>query len=191
MREVDYINKDLEKYGRDLRGRPLFRVVWSDDQFEVRKGTFNDFTGSGILIRSETGVKRVPKYNYIKERWILERLWFGRNDELPESEREGSYENIYTFEARDGSYLPLDPKALEPIMYTLLEVTPGEKRKDMDAKEKAKRKASYDYLYNYLDKKTLTGEQVGEQMNGYKRDVDWNPGIKPFDYSNNNAFDKA
>jgi len=176
MREVDYINKDLEKYGRDLRGRPLFRVVWSDDQYEIRKGIFEDYTEGGIFLREVNEARRVPKYSYIKERWILERLWFGVNVELPEAEREGSYENLYTFETKDGRYLPLDPKAIEPIMWTLLECTPGQKRQHMDALIAAKRKKSYDYLYAYLEGKMLTGAQLGEQVSGFHQTVDFGVG---------------
>ena len=105
----------LDKQARvPLRDDPLFRLVWSDDAHELRTGTFRVFSGS-TFIKEVQETKLTAKYNWIKERWILEQ-WFppdiAQNDELPESVQ-GSYEPIYVFD-KAGEPLPL---ALLPVQF--------------------------------------------------------------------------
>lgn len=71
---VDTINKELElKFGRDLYNRVRFRLVWSSDQLEKRRGDFVDITESGIIIREDKDrVREVPKYGFSMDTWILE-----------------------------------------------------------------------------------------------------------------------
>ena len=97
----------LSSYGHNHKGEPIFRVVWSDNQHENRRGEFAEFY-KNIYVRTIIGVKRVKKYPLIKERWIFEK-WFrpeGISD-LPDNVN-GSYECIYIFQDKNGSYLPLD-----------------------------------------------------------------------------------
>jgi hypothetical protein len=104
------INEALKNlYGTYVDGRPKYRIVWSNDQYEYRKGDFNVFY-KNFFLRSERGVKRVPKYNYIHDRWILEELSLSSNSELPESTFKGTYEPIYVFESSQGEYL-------KPLLY--------------------------------------------------------------------------
>ena len=105
----------LDKQARvPLRDNPLFRLVWSDDARELRTGTFRLFSGS-TFIKEVQETKLTAKYNWIKERWILEQ-WFppevAQNDELPESVQ-GSYEPIFVFD-KAGEPLPL---ALLPVQF--------------------------------------------------------------------------
>ena len=102
--EVERINKEIKLlYGSNLSGNSHFRIVWSDDQLEYRKGVFNDFYGS-IFIRTFEGVKQVPKYNYINSRWILEVFVPPiLNTALPNQD---GYEPLYVFESAKGEYLP-------------------------------------------------------------------------------------
>ena len=112
------INKSLARdYGRALSGNPTFRVSWSDKETEIRKGTFNEFYGS-IFIRTYVGVRRVPKYSYIKSRWILERWIPGESfhsDVLLEN-KVGSYEPLYVFTDADDGYLPLNYEVLQFVI---------------------------------------------------------------------------
>jgi hypothetical protein len=106
---IETINGVLvDAYGIDtITGQPIWRVVWSNDQYEKR---LVDKTDSGIiLIHPE--VREVPKYPHNKDRYILERLSLipiENMKELPASKV--SYEPIWTFMDNQGNYLP--PKIL-------------------------------------------------------------------------------
>lgn len=103
MEEAKIINKALERlYGKDIAGRPMYRIVQNLNLTEKRKGTFGIFYGS-ILVAEETGVANVPKYNYIEEGlWILERLYYVSNSELDQNY---SYEPIWVFrDPKTGGY---------------------------------------------------------------------------------------
>jgi hypothetical protein len=104
MTDVEILNQYLKAHGVNDFGQPLYRVVWSDFQLEHRRGVFRDFIGK-IFLREFVGVKEVPKYNFIKERWILER-WFppsmAWHPELPDSSQ-GNYEPLYVFQDRLGT----------------------------------------------------------------------------------------
>ena len=114
---LDTINKYLKQFGLTDSNEPKFRVVWSDDQFEMRRGEFNEFYGT-IFLRVFTGVKRVPKYPFISSRYVLE-CWapphLSFNDELPDAVN-GTYEPLYVFEDSSGNALPLALAPIELIM---------------------------------------------------------------------------
>jgi hypothetical protein len=135
-----------------LTDKPLFRLVWSDDQKELRMRTCRQYS-EGAFIREiqETGL--TEKYSWLPERWVLEQ-WFppevSQTDELPESCL-GSYEPIYVFD-RKGEALPL---ALEPVQFVvrtaLRPKRSGMFRKSLSEevraqKEKAARQADLDLL---------------------------------------------
>lgn len=117
-REINNFLKGIAKVPlRDTE--PIFRLVWSEDQFELRRGTFNEFYGK-IFLREVTGVRQVRKYNYIHEKWVLEQWYppqFCNQEELPESRR-GSYEPIYVFQDKRGNALPVKKAVIEYIIHT-------------------------------------------------------------------------
>jgi hypothetical protein len=99
----------INEYGIDsITGRAIWRIVFSEDQYEKRLGTYDDYTPGGIYIRTVTEVREVPKYKqWIHEKYLLERLVIvpeQNQDELPVSKL--SYEPIFVFENRGGEYLP-------------------------------------------------------------------------------------
>lgn len=99
---IESINeKLLNEFGRELTGEVRFRVVFSEDQFEKR---LTSFTDEGFeLLHPE--VRLLPKYRqYIHERYILERFVpiIGETDLLTKT----AYEAIWTFQDRNGNYLP-------------------------------------------------------------------------------------
>lgn len=131
---VDAVNRKLAEEYRLLDGRAIYRIVWSDEQFEVRKGTFTDWYGH-ILIREEHNITReVKKYWYFdKPSWVLEKLvFFGNRKEMEEVTKElvnaqnGSYETIYRF-YRDSTKqnLPVEFRIVDFIIWRLH--NPGEK----------------------------------------------------------------
>lgn len=104
--------------GLNLYNRPLYQLVWSTSELEMRHGTFREFHDD-IFIRETTETRWTRKYNYIHDRWILER-WIpaelcGNPKELPLS-RQGSYEPIYIFEDANRQYLEPNVKVLEFII---------------------------------------------------------------------------
>ena len=107
---IESLNHQLiDLYGVDtVTGQAMWRIVWSEDQFEHRYGTFTDFTPSGLYIREVTETRYVPKYRqWIKEKYVLEQL-VGIPEvsmkELPATKM--SYEPIYPFQTDSGKYLP-------------------------------------------------------------------------------------
>src|ERR1700694_5267166 len=102
------INNYLKSLAVTPSNDSMFRLSWSDDQFELRKGTYCLYMGE-VFIKEEKRTERVHKYNWIRERWILEK-WtppdqIKEKDELPEWQK-GSYECFYVFETKKGGPLP-------------------------------------------------------------------------------------
>lgn len=104
---IDTINQTLENlYGADFTSKlPLFRIVWSNDQYEKRLMPTTD-DGFYLLVPQ---VREVPKYRqWIMDRYVLERLVL-----VPEMNQKEladikiSYEPLYVFQnAYTDTYLP-------------------------------------------------------------------------------------
>ncbi len=120
MTEITRINKILaDSFGSTLDGKPFFRLVWSDSEFEFRKGTYNEFYGQ-IFLRKIEGVRNVPKYNYIHQRWILERWsppWMVQTNEIV---NHNGYEPLYLFEDKNGNYLDPNLKVCSFVAWHIL-----------------------------------------------------------------------
>ena len=120
---VSSINQQLvDLFGIDtLTGLPIWRIVFSEDQFENRYGTYDDITPSGLFLKTVTEVRYVKKYSqWIHQKYILERLVVVpdfQQDELPTNKV--SYEPIWTFEDKDGNYLPPKLEAAKFIIDTV------------------------------------------------------------------------
>lgn len=120
---VDSINNQLiDQFGIDtVTGLPIWRIVFSEDQFEKRLGTYDDYTPTGIYLRTVTEVREVPKYRqWIHEKYVLERLVIvpGLNaDELPTQKL--SYEPIFVFQTGSGKYLPPKFEAAKLVIDTV------------------------------------------------------------------------
>ena len=99
-RLIDYFGKDTESE------RAIWRVVWSDDQFEDQ---LLQYTPEGIELTYPKWTN-VPKYKMmgIKERYILERLVMVPTVNQNELVVKVSYEPMWTFE--DANRFPLPPK---------------------------------------------------------------------------------
>lgn len=123
---VESINQQLrEQFGIDtISGIPIWRVVWSEEQFEYRYGTYDDITPAGLYLRTVTETRWVPKYRqWIQKKYILERLVVipdFNKEELPDSKI--SYEPIWTFEDKFGNYLPPKYEAAKFIIDTIYAV---------------------------------------------------------------------
>lgn len=145
---VEAINKRLADRGKTLDGRPVWRVSWIDDQREIRKGKWDIITEAGIYLRTEVGIKEVPKYPWIKGCWGLEKIVF-----LPENSdahlelvniRNGSYELIYPFCDSNGNPLPVNARVVEMVLWHLENPT---KRFESDDKEEDQKKFAEEVAY--------------------------------------------
>jgi hypothetical protein len=106
---IELINDLLKShYGVDtVSGDSIWRVVWSEDQYEKRFGTYDDITPSGVYIRTVTEFRLVPKYKqWIHEKFVLERLVLVQAQNEHELTTKVSYEPIYVFEDANNNYLP-------------------------------------------------------------------------------------
>jgi hypothetical protein len=105
MEQIETLNQRLiDHYGMDLAGRPMFRIVWANNETEKRLMSTTD---SGIMLLSPQ-VREVKKYPYLKNLYVLEHLVLipeVNADELPASRM--SYEPIWAY--RDGKNAPLPP----------------------------------------------------------------------------------
>lgn len=74
MESIETLNQRLETfYGHHDDGRVKFRLVWSDDQIEMREEVYEKYAGN-IYLGTQFGVHEVPKYAYMPYQWVLEHL---------------------------------------------------------------------------------------------------------------------
>lgn len=165
--EVAAINKWIaEAYGRfDTTDKPVWRVVFSEDQMEKRWMTH---TPEGFqLINPE--VREVPKYRqWIQDKYVLERIV--AIPEFVENElvEQISYEPVWVFEDKHGKPLPprLDAtKLIIDQVYAQAAKTVGAKYKDpeiVDSKSSKEAKlARIDNLVRELfGNETETGDAL-------------------------------
>lgn len=116
---IESINKQLvDQFGIDtVTGRPIFRVVWSEDQYEKR---MVNTTKEGLLLPYPV-LQEVPKYKqWIIERYVLERLVLVPEQdqaEIPVSKM--SYEPLWVFKGKDDIYVPPTMWACKFVIDTL------------------------------------------------------------------------
>lgn len=152
---IEAINRQLiDLYGIDtITGLAMWRVVWSEDQFEHRHGVYDDHTPAGIYLRTVTETRYVKKYSWIREKYVLERLVLIpeiNSGDLPATKL--SYEPMFPFEANDGSYLPPRLDAAQFVINAVLS---------------AQGKSS---LAKYKD--PLAGMSPEEQVDAKSREID-------------------
>lgn len=160
--QAEHLNKYLSTFGNCPDGKsPLFRLVWSDDQYELRKGIYNIFYGD-IFVRQESGTLKVPKYSHIKERYIIE-LWYppelAYTPELPESIN-GSYEVRYVFEDKDGNRLFLRKRVVEILMNHWLKPHESSALKQSKYKELKEQKNIESYNKDINDIGAVTSSEI-------------------------------
>ena len=118
IRPIEILNKELrDLFGIDtVTGDPIWRVVWSEDQYEKRLVKFSD----GGIEYIHPVIEKRKKYTYIKDRFILEQLVLV--PELQQAELAGkkiSYECLWTFEDNKGNPLPPKLEACQLIINTV------------------------------------------------------------------------
>jgi hypothetical protein len=122
--KIESLNRQLiDLFGIDtITGQPIWRIVWSEEQYEWRYGTYDDITESGIYLRTVTETRFVPKYKqWIQSKYVLERLVVipeSNAGDLPATRL--SYEPIYPFQTNSGQYLPPRLDAAQFVIETVL-----------------------------------------------------------------------
>ena len=169
--EVQIINRQLvNHFGIDTTSeKPMWRVSWSNDQYEKR---LTDRSDSGLLLLNPE-VRELPKYQWVKDKWILERLVL-----IPESDRKElpterqSYECMWIFEhAKTQEALPpnfIVAKFVVDTVYAALGKSSLAKYVDEEAKNPEEHKESRikvleEELFgdeSSLLGRTITGEAV-------------------------------
>ena len=122
--KIETINLQLsDLFGIDTSSsNPIYRVVWSNDQFEYRFGTWSDFDKNDILIRTVEESRLVPKYYNKKDRYILEKLVAVPEINKEELDKKVSYEPLWVFENMDtGEYIPPHIEICKFIVRTVQE----------------------------------------------------------------------
>lgn len=112
---IDSINKQLtDRFGKYTDGRPRFRIIWSEDEFEKRL-TYH--TKDGFQLQNPI-VLEVPKYrHYIRERYLIEMLCEVEGSDVMSKT---SYECIWNFCDMNDNYLPPRLDAAIIVIETVL-----------------------------------------------------------------------
>jgi hypothetical protein len=92
-----YLDGAVHKY-------PKFRVVFSDEQFEMRTGEFSDFSASGIYLRTVFETRRVNKYPAYPHKYILEVALPNETTEI--KAEKVTYEMLWVFHDLEGKSRP-------------------------------------------------------------------------------------
>lgn len=103
--KIETINQFLrDTYGIDTEDSlPIFRVVWSNDQYEKRETKYTD-TGIELL---HAEVRELPKYSYLKDVYVLERRVLVPEASIQElAGAKKSYEPLWNFKQEDGTPIP-------------------------------------------------------------------------------------
>lgn len=104
VEKIETLNQRLiDHFGLDTNtGRPIFRIVWANDQFEKR---MVDTLDSGIhLLFPE--VREVKKYPYMKDLYVLERLVVVPDVNRNELLKKLSYEPLWAYCNQNREYVP-------------------------------------------------------------------------------------
>lgn len=115
---IEQLNKFLKDQGTSVTGEVLHRIVWSDTQTEMRRGTYRDHDENGVFVREITEVRETLRYPYVQGRFIFEKWAPGnltRSSELPNAEN-GDYIPVYVFEDNAGKSLPVTEKSVRFIL---------------------------------------------------------------------------
>jgi hypothetical protein len=104
LEPVEELNKRLvDYYGVAWNGMPIYRIVWSDDQFEMR---LTEHDGKGVRLLFPE-VRELPKYrHYIQNKYILEKLVELNDAAQNELKKKISYEPLWVYCDKEDNALP-------------------------------------------------------------------------------------
>ena len=145
---ISSINKILLlRYGFDYMKRAIFRIVWSSDQLETRFGEHEVYYGS-IYLRTDNGVFTVHKYQFVTDRWILERL-FPNNREVTGIMSDITYEPLFVFEDKNGAPLEVNERAANFLCWHAM--NPKRSYRNFDDEERKSMEKEVEFINDYLN----------------------------------------
>jgi hypothetical protein len=133
MENIETLNQRLiDHYGKYLDGRPMFRIMFSEDVMEKRLVTH---TKDGFQLLT-TQIAEVPKYRqYIHGKYILEGLKESQRLEKDGIVNEIAYECMWVFEDGNGNAVPPIWIGIEHILESVRCAMEGKSPKWVDPKE--------------------------------------------------------
>lgn len=176
--KIEDINRQLiDLFGMDTStGRPMFRVVWSEDQYEMR---MTNVTKDGFFLLTPM-LAELPKYKqWIQEKYVLERLVVVpdiNREELPTSKL--SYEPLWVFRGKNEEYVPptlwgckfvIDTLYAALGKQSLAKYIDQEAKNPIEAREGRIKKLEQELFgdESFLMGRTITGEAIA-MPNNYK-----------------------
>jgi hypothetical protein len=140
----EWVERELRRFGSNVYGEPLYRIVWGESRLELAGGLWEDRNGAPEaqriindkgetrdvnLVREVAEYRWIPKYGI--QRWILEKwlppdhygdmsLWELNRDEksgllpLGPFPHRGEYEHSFTFEV-NGQYIPITHESVAQV----------------------------------------------------------------------------
>ena len=104
METLETLNERLkEYYGTAWNGMPIYRIVWSDDQLEMR---LTDCDDKGVTLLFPE-VRELPKYrHYIKSKYLLEQLVELNEEAQNELKTKINYEPLWVYTDKNDNALP-------------------------------------------------------------------------------------
>src|SRR5437762_6234282 len=159
---VDFINKVIRNYGLNEYNEPIFRVVFSEDQIEKRKGTFNEYYGN-LFVRTVKEIREVQKYPWIRSKWIIERWASGGLSYHPdlETDKNGVYVCVYVFQDFNGNYLPPLLKIAEIVIKHLL--NPPKRIEAINRDIEEEKKSEENEINQIMDNLTIESDEVARK----------------------------
>ena len=130
METIEVLNERLKnRYGVYLDGQSLFRIVFSDDQFEKR---LIDCTKEGLQLLLPK-VEERPKYRqYIQHKYLIERLLEVPDFVETDLVSKLTYEPIWVFEDSKGNPLPPKWEVCEIVIDQIHRASAGAVGKKVD-----------------------------------------------------------
>lgn len=118
MEKIEALNARLiDHFGIAWNGWAIFRIVWSEDQFENRLTEYDD-KGNKLIFPE---IRWLPKYKqYISDKYLIERLVSVPQVNQADLVDKISYEPLFTFEDGFGNPLPPSWEASKFVIDTVL-----------------------------------------------------------------------
>ena len=118
METLEILNERLkEYYGVAWNGMPIYRIVFSDDQLEMR---LTDCDDKGVKLLFPE-VRELPKYrHYITSKYLLEQLVELNEEAQNELKTKISYEPLWVYTDKNDNALPPHWEVTQFVINTVM-----------------------------------------------------------------------
>lgn len=149
---IDINLKLARLFGRHtVYDKPIYRVIRSTDCVEKKMETFEDYSPAGIYLGTKNELRIKPKYWYLHDCYILEKLVEANSEESREFfDAPYSYEALFPFLNQDNKEVPLAWKPIEILLGNMNagheQKTPGDLYRDSQERLAAEKRKVRDQL---------------------------------------------